>query len=283
MSNKITPGQIVIWLGMVLGNLETLICLLYAAFVPFASNGYMKAFMVFFIGQPLWYFFIFALYMATQGDRIAAGKRCCYIGNAFVYFLVMWTKLLAGSERFHRWALLRMSVDETEFQLMSLESCFRVQTAVELFVHTVPMIIVQAANNNAGDDGWTGIAKVSMLVLAFMLIKNLSLVTIFVIRKSIDGLIDPDMRPETTHRKASRIELEAFNHIQSYLIDPHDDGVDENGNTTVHQLMRYEPDCTYFSDQLSDFPHHLFMLNKYGQTPLDIAIQETIEAVDLEA
>jgi hypothetical protein len=25
------------------------------------------------------------------------------------------------------------------------------------------------------------------------------------------------------------------------------------------------------------------MLNKYGQTPLDIAIQETIEAVDLEA
>ena len=90
------------------------------------------------------------------------------------------------------------------------------------------------------------------------------------------------MRPETTHRKASRIELEAFNHIQSYLIDPHDDGVDDNGNTTVHQLMRYEPNCAYFSDQLSDFPHHLFMLNKYGQTPLDIAIQETIEAVDLE-
>ena len=50
----------------------------------------------------------------------------------------------------------------------------------------------------------------------------------------------------------------------------------------MHQLMRYEPNCAYFSDQLSDFPHHLLMLNKYGQTPLDIAIQETIEAVDLE-
>ena len=157
------------------------------------------------------------------------------------------------------------------------------QTVVELFAHTVPMIIVQTANNNATDEGWTGVAKVSMLILALMLIKNLSLVTIFIIRKSIDGMIDPDMRPETNHRKISKIELEAFNHIQSYLIDPHDDGCDENGNTTVHQLMRYEPECSGFADQLSDFPHHLFMLNKYGQTPLDIAIQETIEAVDLEA
>ena len=50
MTNKITPGQIVIWLGVVLGNLETLVCLLYAAFVPFGSTRYMKAFMVFFIG-----------------------------------------------------------------------------------------------------------------------------------------------------------------------------------------------------------------------------------------
>ena len=81
-----------------------------------------------------------------------------------------------------------------------------------------------------------------------MLIKNLSLVTIFIIRKSIDGMIDPDMRPETNHRKISKIELEAFNHIQSYLIDPHDDGCDENGNTTVHQLMRYEPECSGFAD-----------------------------------
>lgn len=87
-----------------------------------------------------------------------------------------------------------------------------------------------------------------MLILALMLIKNLSLITIFVIRKSIDGLIDPDMRPNTNYKKISRIEMEAFNHIQSYLIDPHDDGCDELGNTTVHQLMRYEPDYSGFQD-----------------------------------
>lgn len=62
----------------------------------------------------------------------------------------------------------------------------------------------------------------------------------------------------------SRVEMEAFNHIQSYLIDPHDDGMDPDGNTTVHQLMRFEPDWFGFEAQLADLPHHLFMLNKFG-------------------
>ena len=184
--------------------------------------------------------------MGSAGEAASAGARCCYIMLAFVYYLTMWFKLLAGSERFHGWILSRLQIDETSYQLMSLENCFRVQTFIELFAHTVPMIIVQAANNN--DTEWTGVAKLTMLLLALMLVKNLSLVTIFVIRKSIDGLLDPDMRPNTNYKKVSRIELEAFNHIQSYLIDPHDDGCDENGNTTVHQLMRYEPDHAGFAD-----------------------------------
>ena len=77
--------------------------------------------------------------------------------------------------------------------------------------------------------------------------------------------------------------MEAFSHIQSYLIDPHDDGVDPDGNTTVHQLMRYETNWFAFEAQLSDLPHHLFMLNKEGQTPLDVAILETIAAADVKA
>ena len=77
--------------------------------------------------------------------------------------------------------------------------------------------------------------------------------------------------------------MEAFSHIQSYLIDPHDDGVDPDGNTTVHQLMRYETDWFAFEAQLADLPHHLFMLNKEGQTPLDVAILETIAAADVRA
>ena len=229
-----------------LGNLETLCCAIYLFTTDFESPGLKKACFVFFIGQPLWYCFIYVLYMGSAGEAAPCGTRCCYILLAVVYYLTMWAKLLAGSERFHRWTLARLGIDETAYQLMSLENCFRVQTFVELFAHTVPMIIIQASNNN--DSGWTGVAKAAMLVLALMLVKNLSLVTLYVIRKSIDGLVDPDMRPNTNYARVTRVELEAFNHIQSYLIDPHDDGCDENGNTTVHQLMRYEPECSGFAD-----------------------------------
>mmetsp|Transcript_23881 Transcript_23881/g.31995 ORF Transcript_23881/g.31995 Transcript_23881/m.31995 type:complete len:220 (+) Transcript_23881:852-1511(+) len=47
--------------------------------------------------------------------------------------------------------------------------------------------------------------------------------------------------------------------------------------------MRYESDWFAFEAQLSDLPHHLFMLNKMGQTPLDVAILETIAAFDSQA
>jgi hypothetical protein len=73
------------------------------------------------------------------------------------------------------------------------------------------------------------------------------------------------MRPNTgVASKMSKVEMEAVNHIKSYLIDPHDDGLDDEGNTTVHQLMRYESAWDKFETQLADFPHHLFMLNKFG-------------------
>lgn len=43
-----------------------------------------------------------------------------------------------------------------------------------------------------------------------------------------------------------------------------------------------KPDWDDFEPQLADFPHHLFMLNKHGQTPLDVAILETISAVETQ-
>jgi len=42
------------------------------------------------------------------------------------------------------------------------------------------------------------------------------------------------MRPQTGERQMTKHEVEAFKHIRSYLIDPHDDGIDDEGNTTVH-------------------------------------------------
>jgi hypothetical protein len=45
------------------------------------------------------------------------------------------------------------------------------------------------------------------------------------VRRYVDNNIDPQMRPHTA-LMLSKVEMEAFTHIQSYLIDPHDDGCD---------------------------------------------------------
>lgn len=78
--------------------------------------------------------------------------------------------------------------------------------------------------------------------------------TIYAVRRFVDNAADPPMRPRTGP-SLSKIEMEAFVHIQSYLIDPHDDGVDADGNTTIHQLMRHDPDWLTFDKQLLDLPH----------------------------
>jgi len=111
-----------------------------------------------------------------------------------------------------------------------------------------------------------------MIVTVLMFVKNLTFITVFMIRKFIDNTADPPMRPYTGQLAMNKVEKEAFDHIQGYLIDPHDDGVDQEGNTTMHQLMKYEEDLDTFIDRMKDLPHHLFMLNKEGHSPLDIAI-----------
>jgi hypothetical protein len=145
--------------------------------------------------------------------------------------LLQQVKLLSGLEGIHKRFSERVGYDE-RFALMTLEGCFKVQTIVELFFHTVPLMIVLCLSNELTK--WTGIAKLMLIVLIVMLIKNLSLVTVYVIRRFIDNANDPEMRPRTNNVQLTKVEKEAFNHIRSYLIDPHDDGVDVHGNTTVH-------------------------------------------------
>lgn len=67
------------------------------------------------------------------------------------------------------------------------------------------------------------------------------------------------------------------------MLDPQDDGVDQFGNTKIHQLVVNENELNSMRLQLGEAPHHLFMLNKYGQTPLDITIQEGVDAATQEA
>ena len=57
-------------------------------------------------------------------------------------------------------------------------------------------------------------------------------------------------------------------------MDPNDEGIDEQGNTTLHQMTQ---DLFLLETQIDSMPHLLFMLNKHGLTPLDVAINEKEE------
>ena len=59
--------------------------------------------------------------------------------------------------------------------------------------------------------------------------------------------------------------------IKSYLMDPVINGIDEEGNSSMHQLTKFEQ-LQDLEDQISSSPHLLFLLNKSGLIPLDLAI-----------
>lgn len=137
---------------------------------------------------------------------------------------------------------------------MTLENSFKVQTAVEFLFSSVPELVIVSTNSNKPSVGWNMLSVVTLLVLIAQFLKNLGLITIYTVRRYIDQTEDPCMRPRT-NLSMSRVEMEAFARIQSYLIDPHDDGADADGNTTIHQLMRLEPDISAFEHQMVDYPH----------------------------
>jgi len=129
------------------------------------------------------------------------------------------------------------------------------------------MLVIISTNSNKPEVGWTFRASATVVILIIMFLKNLAFITTYTVRRYIDNRENPQMRPHTSVM-LSKVEMEAFAHIQSYLIDPHDDGCDNDGNTSVHQMMRLDQSTndwnTLVEHVLRDYPHQLFMLNKMG-------------------
>jgi len=111
-----------------------------------------------------------------------------------VYMVLQQLKLLSGIEFIHK-RFCESAGYNDGYNMMTLEGCFRIQTFVELFFHTVPLIVIESFSNEATE--WTSIAKLTMIVMIVMIVKNMCLVTMFAIRKLIDNSRDAAMRPQT--------------------------------------------------------------------------------------
>lgn len=209
--SKCTPGKIFLWFGIIVGNLEYLLYIIWGSTADFPSSTSSKACWIFIITQPLWSLFIYILYIGQHSDIRSGGDRCKKILIGPLMMLAMQAKLLSGIDSIHHRFTIRFSLSEVKFKLMTLENLFRIQTFLELFLLTVPMMIVISSASNATE--WSAVARIAIILAAVSFTKNLAVMTIFIIRKFIDGAEDPPMRPRTSIHKMSRVEMEAFSHI----------------------------------------------------------------------
>ena len=149
MAIKCTPGQVFLTVGIVLGNLEYLLYIVWGLSAEFQSPTAEKACWIFIITQPLWSMFVYILYMGQATDIREGGERCKKIGVGPLFALAMQSKLLASVDSIHHKFCVKFGVPDVKFNLMTLENLYRIQTFLELFLLTLPMMItVSSVANN---------------------------------------------------------------------------------------------------------------------------------------
>ena len=64
-----------------------------------------------------------------------------------------------------------------------------------MVLQSFPMLIVQVKNNKK--IGWTAVAIISFLISLLLFLKDLAIVTVFLMKKFIDGTESVSLRPKT--------------------------------------------------------------------------------------
>jgi hypothetical protein len=105
--------------------LEIVLNLIYVATTKFKNERYAKACVTFIILQPVWYLFIYFLYMVQTEDTVKSEHRCKRIFFAPIYAVLQQFKLLSGIEILHKKFSIETHFDE-KYPLMTLEGCFKV-------------------------------------------------------------------------------------------------------------------------------------------------------------
>jgi hypothetical protein len=72
------------------------------------------------------------------------------------------------------------------------------------------------------------------VITVIVFIKDATTITIFIIKRFIDHRENPNMRPGSGIKKFRKVEKVGSLNIKNYLVDPNDEGIDEDGNTSVH-------------------------------------------------
>lgn len=135
---------------------------------------------------------MFIVYIASHEQFESMAERKQKFKFAIHYTLLNQFKLLANFEKYNKIVYDKFPEKE-QFLLFNLENSFRVQIGVELLLETIPQIIIQVLNNQKA--GWGLVQAVSFLISILLLVKNISMVTVFGIRKFIEHRDSVSLRP----------------------------------------------------------------------------------------
>jgi hypothetical protein len=94
-------GPCIIWFGVLLGILDWFTDVLYNTNSKFSSNELKNAQRTFLMIQPLWYFFLFAVYVGSHTEIQGTGSRAKALLLAPVFMVLQMTKLMGGPTKAH--------------------------------------------------------------------------------------------------------------------------------------------------------------------------------------
>ena len=81
-------AQVLIVTGIILGNIDWLLDLAYAASTTFENDALSRACLIFVIAQPVFYLFVFILYVASHPDTGTGKERCKKIVLSPLYMIL---------------------------------------------------------------------------------------------------------------------------------------------------------------------------------------------------
>ena len=126
MPSKCTPGQVFLFIGVVLGNLEYIAYIVWALSANFTSPTAQKACWIFIITQPFWSMFIYILYMGQHSDIRTGGDRCKKIIVGPLFMVALQAKLLSGFDGFQHRFCVRFGLPDVKFNIMTMENLYRI-------------------------------------------------------------------------------------------------------------------------------------------------------------
>lgn len=126
---KFTVSDLVIFAGIALGILDWLTDMIYASNVEFASAGMKSACVTFIVFQPVWYIFMFVVYVGSHEALEKEDKKQKMV-IAIPFAVLHWLKLMGGNENYNRQIADKFRKQD-QFQFFNIENSYRIQIIVE--------------------------------------------------------------------------------------------------------------------------------------------------------